>query len=412
MTTVEVPITAEQPGLRAAVSHALQQEKGLPNGSQQRFEPVASELVALHRVDLLLTNHQETLRFPEDVAERVKTQALAHTVAGLRLIAQTTDVCDLFTHSGIDFLLYKGIALSLATGRGSAARGAGDVDVLIAPHDVPRAHQLLVGEGFVPKIAFVPQPGRLWKFWSYREREVSYHRGGISIDLHWRIAKDPGHSPSTEALLARKTHVTVGETILPTLDDGDALCVGATTAYLDYCQNLRLIVDLVFLSGIPEITLPEDLPEPGRSLVSDMLEFTRQLLGPDLVPNIPGTIPADPEGVRYLMGLWDHNSGGSLLAAGPTTGSTELQGRLDHWMRYGSGLPTALRFVSWAAIAFPDYTPAKPSTSLLGALWHRAKQVLRNDYPYLRERNQAKAVGKASDGSPPSGTPRSSGLGN
>lgn len=389
MTTVELTNTAGQPALRAAVAQALRQEKGLASDAPQPFEPVASQLVALHRVDLLLTNHQETLGFPEDIAEGVKTQALAHTVAGLRLIAQTTQVCDLFTHSGIDFLLYKGIALSLATGRGSAARGAGDVDVLIAPHDVPRAHQLLVGDGFIPKMAFAPEPGPLWKFWSYREREATYYRGGISVDLHWRTAKDPGHSPSTEALLARKAHVTVGETILPTLDNGDALCVAATTAYLDYCQNLRLIVDLVFLSGLPGVTLPEDLPGPGRALVSDMLEFTRQLLGPDLVPHVPGTIPANPNGLRYLMGLWNHNSGGSLLAAGPTTGATEVQGRLDHWMRYGSGLPTALRFISWAAISFPDYTPARPSTSLLGALWHRAKQVLTNDYPYLRERSRA-----------------------
>lgn len=392
MATVTVPTTAAQPALRAAVSHALGQEKGLPSGAEQPFEPVSSQLVALHRVDLLLTNHQDTLGFPEDIAERVKTQALAHTVAGLRLIAQTTDVCELFTHSGIDFLLYKGVALSLATGRGSAARGAGDVDVLIAPHDAPKAHQLLVDKGFIPKIAFVPEPGPLWRFWSYREREASYHRGGISVDLHWRIAKDPGHSPSPRALLARKANVTVGETVLPTLDSGDALCVGATTAYLDYCQNLRLIVDLVFLSGLPGVALPEDLPGPGRALVSDMLEFTRQLLGRDLVPNVPGTIPANPDGVRYLMGLWNHNSGGSLLAAGPATGSTEVEGRLDHWMRYGAGLPTALRFISWAAIAFPDYTPANPSTSLLGALWHRAKQVLANDHPYLRERNRAKAV--------------------
>lgn len=126
--------------------------------------------------------------------------------------------------------------------------------------------------------------------------------------------------------------------------------------------------------------------------MSDMLEFTRQLLGPDLVPEVPGTIPADPKGVRYLIGLWNHNSGGSLLAAGPITGSTEVQGRLDHWMRYGSGLSTALRFVSWAAFAFPDYTPAKPATSFAGALLHRAKQVLTSDYPYLRERNRAKAA--------------------
>ena len=393
MTTVELPTSAAQPALRAAVSHALRREKGLPSNPKQLFEPVAPELVALHRVDLLLTNHQETLKFPENSAERIKTQALAHTVAGLQLIAQSAEVSDLFKNSGIDFLLYKGIALSLATGRGSATRGAGDVDVLIAAEDVPKVHQLLVDEGFIPKIAFAPQPGALWKLWSYREREASYHRGRTSIDLHWRTAKDPRHSPSTNTMLARKATVLAGETALPTLDSGDALCVAATTAYLDYCQNLRLIVDLVFLSGLPGVTLPEDLPEPGRALVSDMLEFTRQLLGPDLVPQVPGSIQANPKGVLYLIGLWNHNSGGSLLAAGPTTGQSEVQGRFDHWMRYGSGLSTALRFISWAAFSFPDYTPAKPSTSFAEALGHRAKQVLTRDFPYLRERNRAKASG-------------------
>ena len=374
------------------MSLALRQEMGLPSSRQQLFEPVAPELVALHRVDLLLTNHQEALGFPEDNAERIKTQALAHTVAGLQLIAQSAEVCDLFESSGIDFLLYKGIALSLATGRGSATRGAGDVDVLVATDDVPKVHQLLVEEGFFPKIAFAPQPGALWKLWSYREREASYHRGRTSIDLHWRTAKDPRHSASTCAMLARKATVAIGQTSLPTLDSGDALCVAATTAYRDYCQHLRLSVDHVVLSWIPGISLPDDLPGPGRALVSDMLEFTRQLLGPDLVPQVPGTIPADPKGVRHLIGLWNHNSGGSLLAAGPTTGSTEVKGRFDHWMRYGSGFRTALRFISWAAFAFPDYTPAKPSTSFAEALGHRAKQVLTRDYPYLRERNRAKAA--------------------
>ena len=65
---------------------------GLPSSRQQPFEPVAPELVAMHRVDLLLTNHQEALRFPEDSAERIKTQALAHTVAGLQRIAQSAEV--------------------------------------------------------------------------------------------------------------------------------------------------------------------------------------------------------------------------------------------------------------------------------------------------------------------------------
>jgi len=378
------------PELRALVGHALAQELGMNHAPPlQHGDVVSSDLVALHRVDLLLTNHQTELTLPAETAEKVKTQAIAHTVAAMKLVPHTLEVSRLLSAHGFDFLLYKGVTLSGLTNRGIASRGAGDVDVLITPTDLPRAHQVLVDEGFRPKVAFVPTTGLLGRFWSYREREASYYKAGISIDLHWRIPKEPSLVAPTETLLGRKVHVSVGDATVPTLHPSDALCATATTVYLDYCQNLRLVVDLVFLGNLEGMALPDDLPKPGRALVSDVLEFTRQLLGKDLVPEIPGTIAPNPGNVSYLTSLWNRNSSGTLLAAGPTQGSSEWAGRLDHWMRYGQGLPTTARFFAWALFAFPDFTASKPSTSLAAAFGLRMKQLFTNDFPYLRERKRA-----------------------
>jgi hypothetical protein len=382
--------------LRTLVGAALRNELGhsVPPASGT-YEAVSADLIASHRVDHLLTNHHEQLALPDDIASAVKDRAVAHAVAGLKLITQTAEVCELFGRSDIDFLVYKGVALAATSGRRSASRGAGDVDVLVAPDDVPRAHRLLLAEGFTPRTALEPREGALWRFWSYRERELSYSRGNVSLDLHWRIPKEPALMPPTRALLTRTTGVSIGEHTVPTLDPSDALCAAATTVYLDYCQNLRLISDVVFLSQLPGAHIPEDLPTPGRALVSDVLEFTRVLLGRDLVPEIPGSLEPHPRGVSYLLELWNHNSSRSLHSAGPGRKAPEVIGRFGHWMRYGRGLPTALRFISWAAIDLPPYSANAPSTTLGRALGRRIKQTLHRDFDYVRKRSHSTTIPRA-----------------
>jgi hypothetical protein len=247
---------------------------------------------------------------------------------------------------------------------------------------------MLINNGFVPKIAFRPQEGPLWKFWSFRERELSYHKAGIYVDLHWRVAKDPHFLPSTESQLKRAVRIRCGGSVIPTLSPADALAAAAQHTYLDYCQNLRSIVDLVYLSWQKKISLPPDTPRAGRALTSDMLEFARGLLGQELVPQVSGTNPPSKAGVSYLADMWAKNSSRTLLEAGPPSLAGEGLGRLWHWLRYGIRPCTGLRFIAWAFFAFPNYRPERPSTTIGASLVFRMRQVMGGRLPYLEARRK------------------------
>jgi hypothetical protein len=354
---------------------------------------LASSLVAEHRVGALLLKHSRALGISPELEEDLRNQVLAHSMAGLRLIRSTEIVHALFEKHSFNHLFFKGVSLSVLTGREPAERGAGDVDVLIGKDEVPRAHRMLVENGFVPKIALEPREGPLWSFLAFRERELSYRKDDIYIDLHWRVAKDPHFLPSTEAQLNRAAQIPCGKSMIPTLSPADALAAAAQHIYLDYCQNLRLIVDLVYLSWQPNIALPPDTPPAGRALASDMLEFARVLLARDLVPGVAGATQARKSGVAYLLGMWVNNSSRTLLEAGPKSRAGEGLGRLWHWLRYSRRLSTGLRFIAWAFFAFPDYRPEKPSTTLGESLMLRMRQVLGGRLPYLEARRARVAAG-------------------
>lgn len=376
------------------VSKALLIERSSHTPSASRNgDYLSSSLVAEHRVGALLLKHSEALGITPQVELDLRDQALAHSMAGLQLIRSTVTVHDLFTAHGFNHLFFKGVSLAILTGREAADRGAGDVDILIHRDEVPQAHRMLMENGFVPKIAFRPQEGPLWKFWSFRERELSYRKEGIYIDLHWRVAKDPHFLPSTEGQLERAVEIRCGQSMIPTLSPADALAAAAQHIYLDYCQNLRLIVDLVYLSWQKDICLPPDTPPAGRALTSDMLEFARELLGHELVPHVSGTKPSNKSGVSYLSGMWVNNSSRTLLEAGPRSRVGEGLGRLWHWLRYSRRLSTGLRFIAWAFIAFPDYRPEKPSTTLGASLILRMHQVLGGRLPYLEARRKTATKG-------------------
>ena len=268
-------ITPESPGsdaLFGLVGKALAMERGIPIAlGAIPSDQVSTELIANHRVGGLLLAHAEALELRPDLVEAMRQQALSHSFAGLQLVRRTENVAEIFRAHGIQFLIFKGVALSILTGREPAHRGAWDVDVLIRREDVPRAHSFLVGEGFLQKIAFTPREGKRWRFWSFRERELSYRKDGTYIDLHWRISKDPVFLPSTESLMARAVEIKCGRSTILTLSPGDALSAAAQHIYLDYCQNLRLLVDFVFLSSMPGVVLPEDLPCGTGSLTRTAL---------------------------------------------------------------------------------------------------------------------------------------------
>lgn len=93
----------------------------------------------------------------------------------LAIDAVTVEVVVAFRAAGIRCILLKGPALARLLYEDGSDRPYGDVDLLVAPEDTPRAEQVLSGLDFVPPpdvVHFRPLHATSWR------------RGPLNVDLH------------------------------------------------------------------------------------------------------------------------------------------------------------------------------------------------------------------------------------
>jgi hypothetical protein len=348
------------------------------------------ELASSHRVTGFIANQVYLKESSERLGGVLRGAAKSQAIAGLTQVRDTVEVSSVFKEAGIRHLNIKGASLAVLSSRGMAERGGGDVDILVEEKDVPAAHFLLVNHGFSPKAAFTPMVGEAWKFWAFRDRELTYKRDQLFVDLHWRISKNGGLTADISKQLERSVEVKLGGDQVPSLSLGDALVAAAVHNYLDFCQNLRGLIDIVYLGNNTTIQIPIDTPPGGKQLLADTLEFVRGLLGDDLLQEIPGLPTPSRSGVAYLQKLWHRNSLLPLAEARSTYRGGEIIASLRHALRYGASLKEVLRFTLKVSLAFPDYQKGKKSTSVWSAFFHRAYELFSGRVPHIQARRKSR----------------------
>jgi hypothetical protein len=341
------------------------------------LEKTSSENIASatihHRLSRLVVNSKHQLPLDPEDMERVTTDALAHTHAAFRLVVHTAQVSEILRSETIDFLVIKGVALA-ALSQTPAGRGAGDVDILVAPTDVPRVHQIFLAHGFRPALALPDVKKRqTWGVWSFLDREATYVGGSAPIDLHWRISSQHHLFPSFAELHSRKTEITVADATLPTLSLADSLAASCYHAYFDQFQPLRSLLDVVsVVKAAKGITLPSYSVKLQR-LMAGVLELTRSLfqgLVDDDITSLLTSYPAPPSIVRKRFDealsspkiAWEESQDtaalwAKMLAEGPFDRPIEL-------------LP---RFIGKRLFHFPPWSESAPHTTLTRAFTQRIR---------------------------------------
>lgn len=246
------------------------------NSSHSTSSQLASAIIR-HRLSRLVVNSEQPPTLDAADMERVTNDALAHTHAAFQLVSHTAHVTGLLEAEGIDFLVIKGVALG-ALSQTPAGRGAGDVDIVVAPDDVPRVHTIFREGGFRPALA-QPDVTRVatWAAWRFLDRETTYLGHSTQIDLHWRISSQRHLFPHFAQLYARKTTVDVAGVRVPTLSLADSLAAACYHAYFDQFQPLRSLVDVVsVVKASGDIALPRYSTKLQR-LIAGVLDLTQSL---------------------------------------------------------------------------------------------------------------------------------------
>ncbi len=135
-------------------------------------------------------------RVPE--AERTMLEGLRFkSIARVTWITEAAAaVCGLLEREGIRVVLLKGLALEHTVYGSRGLRQMSDADLLVAPSDALRARDILIRDGF--RSMRLKSPLYRHIILDLGNHLPELHRGGVSVDLHYRL-----FGPEAEEMVAR-----------------------------------------------------------------------------------------------------------------------------------------------------------------------------------------------------------------
>lgn len=331
-----------------------------------------------HHVVPYLAAHLDRLELPAEAKSGLLALAGRQRAGAAELATDLAAAIRALDAVGIRALAFKGLALGVQAHGDYAIRGAGDLDLLVSPHDLDRAHQTLDQAGWRPAPGYpVPGPTWAWRHFVRTSNELSLRGARSEIDLHWHLVPTRGTFPEFDTLWGRRDVVSVAGHPIPTLAPFDALAHSAAHATRDQGRWLRSLVDVHALMSLGETWLIVDRPLR-----------TDQLLSVGVAAHDFGRTSNVPPVVDAAMRLADHDLleriHDAQVAASPHHRALSLPGhnflRRLRGIRETNGVPReALRLLSRSAM--PPWTTADLSSAsafqaVPRAIGNRVKEVI------------------------------------
>ncbi|WP_366916520.1 nucleotidyltransferase family protein [uncultured Nocardioides sp.] len=270
----------------AVVQDALRRALASQHGSPWTLAPGISERAFAQAVQRQRVTSQLVTRLGDTLPAEVRAHHAALTTASDGTARDLHQVLELFTAAGVRVLVFKGMALAAQAWGDETARGFGDLDLLVSPPDLERAHHVLREAGWRTSNVYpTPGPSWGWRQFCRSECEMTFQRGRTDIDLHWHALPARGAFPEFEELWARRENVNIRGRRVPTFGFFDALAHSASHSAKDHWRWLRGIADVHRLMSDPRTWAAADRPLRGDQLLT--LGVAAQLLGiPDGSPRV------------------------------------------------------------------------------------------------------------------------------
>jgi hypothetical protein len=347
----------------------------------QVWEELDLRLVTQQRVSLLVGNYASASGVSNETIDRVLSDAVAHTHAAFLVASHTTVVSEALTEASVRHLILKGVAWGALVG-GVVSRGAGDIDVLVAPEDIHAAGDVFVNLGFRPATA-MPDPAERtnWSVVSFVERERTYLGTPVDIDLHWRISPQRHLFPSFEELYSRHVVVPVGGRTIPTLSMGDALVAACAHVYIDEFRSLRGLIDIVRLvHALGGATVPRH-SRALRQLAADVMATTRQVFPGIAEDEFQGVMRQLPTPTNRTVSMWNEAHGVPYVKWATKRDLRAAAQRFLQEARFDRTIESIPRFFGKRLLVFPPWTPSAPTATLGQAAQRRVTNELRRRTP-------------------------------
>ena len=233
---------------------------------------------------------------PESFVEAVRADYFGNALRTLALTRELVRIARALDHAGILMIALKGPALALDAYGDTARRQFVDLDLLIHPADLPRAAEILAGEGYSPR-AFEPRSRGAEFFLSYEDQFVS-NNGGGPIDIHWRLAPDYfPFAPDEVSLWTSAQHIDIQGTAIRTLAPADHLLFVIAHATKHGWPTLGQVCDVAAIArSHPELDWQAVAGHARRYKCERMLMLGLKLASDLTQARIGGELLVGPQG--------------------------------------------------------------------------------------------------------------------
>jgi hypothetical protein len=297
----------------AAVRSALAAELGLAPEIVPVTTPVECrdlgrefvKAILTHRVLPLVAPAGDALGLAPEVVEDLDRAHRDLTMAAMTTVATTAQVSSALRGAGVPHLLLKGVSLAVQTTGDPLARGAGDVDILMATGRVKGAVGALESAGLRADRVSVPAPGSSTFSATVRSQKALTLWGpNLEVDLHWRL--DHVRSCLTwrfEELLEAAEPLTIAGIHVQTLSRPYATIYNASHAGSDGWSHLRAFVDQARLQhGQDLAALRTEASRVGAGRRWDLAQAMLATLLDQPPPPLPRPLSATAEALwRWLL---------------------------------------------------------------------------------------------------------------
>lgn len=311
--------------------------------------PLVLRLAHRHGLRPLLHRHLGALdagRVPRAVIVELWGEAASIAQRNAVLARELGRIARLLESHGIRVVPYKGPTLALAAYADLSMREFGDLDLLLAREDVPRARDLLCDCGYVPEYPLAPGIEA-----ALLESRLQYHlvvrsrAQGHPVELHWKTDPDfPVERLDDAAWWDGMGHVTVQGEALRTLAPEELLLVLCLHGAKHRWESLGWLVDVAELlrrggaldwDRIARRARELDCPRRaglGLHLANALLDAPL----PSGAESLAGARGIEALGQRLLRGLFDD----AMQASHPLA---DLRSNLVLFDRAGQGIRHAAR---------------------------------------------------------------------
>ncbi len=201
-------------------------------------------LAARHRMLPFLFRHLRGESLPAHVASRLLEAYESNTARNLAMIAACVRLVRGFDAAGIRTIAFKGPVTAYALYGDLGLRGFTDLDLIVAPHDVPQARQVLDRLGLSPEVRLGPAQEQALLHYRH-ELTFSTEDGSFHLDLHWRLLVPHLRMTQDEGgVWDRSVTVDLAGARVRTLGPGDSLAYACVRAAVDSWATLYRIVDI------------------------------------------------------------------------------------------------------------------------------------------------------------------------